>query len=312
MLKCMAELLAKCRLLVTTRSSNGNVHYYKPKTANLKHLKMPLRPDQVSCTYAKPSSRGWRLACTRRQHQHRMHGRTAAASAQHRPTVHIAMIPLEGMESIEQTLGRLYPDVLALHCMVLVSAPPEDSTSMSGVHMFDFLPLNPTDPLTMARLVSGQSAQGQLRTRVLARRPRRRCWRVGPATGSLQVVLPAQPDLNAHATTAPAAYGWPVWPVCQCKVCVVVVSSSTVFAAAWQTIAPLGTNYRVLPAAAKHSAMLAIKNIFTPADSTGIELHPGVCRKQLKRLGHSMSPTMSSSSSCTMTVAPTAASWRCA
>ena len=106
--------------------------------------------------------------------------------------VHIAMIPLEGMESIEQTLGRLYPDVLALHCMVLLSAPPEHSNSISGVHMFDFLPLTPPDPVTSARLLSGQSAQGQVRDRVLARLPRRRCWCIGPATGSLQVVLPAR------------------------------------------------------------------------------------------------------------------------
>eukprot|EP00891_Asterochloris_glomerata_P009049 jgi/Astpho2/9049/fgenesh1_pg.00133_%23_69_t len=118
-----------------------------------------------------------------------MHCSTAAASAQHRPMVHIAMIPLEGMASIEQTLGRLYPDVLALHCMVLVAAPPEDSTSISGVHMFDFLPLTPPDHVTTARLLSGRSAQGQLRNRVLARLPRRRCWCIGPATGSLQETL---------------------------------------------------------------------------------------------------------------------------
>ena len=121
-----------------------------------------------------------------------MHCSTAAASAQHRPMVHIAMIPLEGMASIEQTLGRLYPDVLALHCMVLVAAPPEDSTSISGVYMFDFLPLTPPDHVTTARLLSGRSAQGQLRNRVLARLPRRRCWCIGPATGSLQVALPAR------------------------------------------------------------------------------------------------------------------------
>ena len=181
---------------------------------------LSLKPHHKPCTYAKPSSRRWRLACIRRQHQP-----TAAASGHHRPMVHIAMIPLElaqGMDSIEQTLGRLYPDVLALHCMVLVSAPPEDSTSMSGVHMFDFLPLTPPDPLTTARLLSGQSAQGQLRKRILARLPRRRCWRVGPATGSLQVGLTAQTGLSAHVATAPAADGWPVWPVCKCTLCALV------------------------------------------------------------------------------------------
>ena len=138
--------------------------------------------------------------------------------------VHIAMVPLEGMESIEQTLGRLYPDVLALHCMVLVSAPPEDSASISGVHMFDFLPLTPPDPVTTARLLSGQYAQGQLRKRVLARLPRRRCWRIGPATGSLQVTLTAQTGLDAHVAYAPAAVSWPVWPVCKCTLCVLVTS----------------------------------------------------------------------------------------
>ena len=126
--------------------------------------------------------------------------------------VHIAMIPLEGMERIERTLGRLYPDVLALHCMVLVSAPDEDSTSFSGVQMFDFLPLTPADPVTTARLLSGHSALGQLRDRVLARLPRRRCWRIGPATGTLQVVLSAQTGLHAHVAMAPAADGWPHRP----------------------------------------------------------------------------------------------------
>lgn len=60
--------------------------------------------------------------------------------------VHVAAVPLVGpFEAAERALGRLYPDQLALHTVVILEEPDGSCTA------FDFLPLQPTLPLTVSR-----------------------------------------------------------------------------------------------------------------------------------------------------------------
>lgn len=60
--------------------------------------------------------------------------------------VHVAAVPLVGpFEVAERALGRLYPDQLALHTVVILEEPDGTCTA------FDFLPLQPTLPLTISR-----------------------------------------------------------------------------------------------------------------------------------------------------------------
>lgn len=57
----------------------------------------------------------------------------------------MAAVPLVGFEEAERRLGRLYPDQLALHTLVILEDADGSCTA------FDFLPLNPTSPLTTSR-----------------------------------------------------------------------------------------------------------------------------------------------------------------
>lgn len=60
--------------------------------------------------------------------------------------MHVAAVPLMGpFEAAERALGRLYPDQLALHTVVILKEPDGTCTA------YDFLPLQPTLPLTISR-----------------------------------------------------------------------------------------------------------------------------------------------------------------
>ena len=64
-------------------------------------------------------------------------------------SVHVAAVPLVGpFEVAERALGRLYPDQLALHTVVILEEPDGACTA------YDFLPLQPTLPLTISRYLT--------------------------------------------------------------------------------------------------------------------------------------------------------------
>ena len=72
--------------------------------------------------------------------------RQPAAQQQQTVGVHVAAVPLVGpFEAAERALGRLYPDQLALHTVVILEEPDGTCTA------YDFLPLQPTLPLTISR-----------------------------------------------------------------------------------------------------------------------------------------------------------------
>ncbi len=60
--------------------------------------------------------------------------------------VHVAAVPLVGFEAMAKRLGRLYPDQLALHTLVVLQRADGSCTA------YDFLPLQPTSPATAVRL----------------------------------------------------------------------------------------------------------------------------------------------------------------
>ncbi|GMH32434.1 hypothetical protein BSKO_00268 [Bryopsis sp. KO-2023] len=68
--------------------------------------------------------------------------------------VYVMKKPLVGWEVLEKAMGPLYPQELALHCMVLVQE------SENEMWLCDFLPIDPLNPETAVSLLSGGSAQG--------------------------------------------------------------------------------------------------------------------------------------------------------
>jgi hypothetical protein len=73
--------------------------------------------------------------------------------------VHVAAVPLVGpFEAAERALGRLYPDQLALHTVVILEDPDGTCTA------YDFLPLQPTEPLTISRWVADEVRPHDVRT----------------------------------------------------------------------------------------------------------------------------------------------------
>jgi len=66
--------------------------------------------------------------------------------------VHVATVPLVGMEAAAERLGRLHPDQLALHTLVILEHSGADVHG-SGCTVYDFLPLHPTSPVTASRRV---------------------------------------------------------------------------------------------------------------------------------------------------------------
>lgn len=98
----------------------------------------------VAC---RPSSKGPVCRCARPQQLLRCASSQPAASQQLNVSVHVAAVPLTGaFEVAERFLGRLYPDQLALHTLVILEDP-------GGCTAYDFLPLHPTSPLTTSRWV---------------------------------------------------------------------------------------------------------------------------------------------------------------
>jgi hypothetical protein len=106
--------------------------------------------------------------------------------------VYVMKTPLVGLEALGVALGAklfrrrpsssapshaapagdYYPGLLE-HAVVVIS------TADAQLLAFDFLPLNPTSPITaLALLLNG--ATSTLRCRPLRKMPRRRTWRVGP------------------------------------------------------------------------------------------------------------------------------------
>ena len=83
-------------------------------------------------------------------------------------------------------LGDRYPRRLE-HTMVVIRHRGEEA-----VTAYDFLPRDPTSPITAATLLSGGGVPGELRARPLRRLPSRRCWKVGDATPGLGAGLVPQ------------------------------------------------------------------------------------------------------------------------
>ena len=76
--------------------------------------------------------------------------------------VYRATCPLVGLEALAESLGPLYPDPAHLHHYVVLE--------MEGVVVaYDFLPADPSSPITAARLLSGGSVPGALPGRCVSR-----------------------------------------------------------------------------------------------------------------------------------------------
>jgi hypothetical protein len=115
------------------------------------------RSHGVACsnTHHQASSGGPRSIVARSRSTWRQSGsccsrgqqpQTVAQQQQQTVGVHVAAVPLVGpFEAAERALGRLYPDQLALHTVVILEESDGTCTA------YDFLPLQPTLPLTISR-----------------------------------------------------------------------------------------------------------------------------------------------------------------
>ena len=133
--------------------------------------------------------------------------------------VYVAAIPLVGLEAIGALLGDRYPDRLE-HTMVLVRHRGGDgdggaktTQQQKEVTAYDFLPIDPMNPLTAATLASGGCVPGDLRVRTLRGLPSRRCWKVGDTVPGLGLDKPpgldAQDARRRPQTTTGAGVGTP-------------------------------------------------------------------------------------------------------
>ncbi len=101
--------------------------------------------------------------------------KAAAVNQKEYPSLYIAKFPLEGFEAIEN-LPPVFSDPASVHVALIIDC------STKGVWLFDYLPENATDPLTIARIVANLNlgVPGQARSRKLSRLPNeRRCSPVG-------------------------------------------------------------------------------------------------------------------------------------
>ena len=95
--------------------------------------------------------------------------------------VFIACVPLEGMERIDGAMfGERGGPAGTSHWMVLVRHAGDEHAAV-----YDFLPKTPKSPFTAAKLLSGNSVEGVVRSRRLAGVPGRRCCRVGGTRAGL-------------------------------------------------------------------------------------------------------------------------------
>lgn len=100
----------------------------------------------------------WTPRCQPLQQRRRRQRASVAAAAQATAgRVYRATCPLVGLEALAESLGPLYPDPAHLHHYVVLE------TAGGNVVAYDFLPADPTSPLTAARLLSGGSVPGELR-----------------------------------------------------------------------------------------------------------------------------------------------------
>jgi hypothetical protein len=88
--------------------------------------------------------------------------------------VYVAKLPLVGLEALD-ALPALAAAPAALHEMVVLRTAGGDTWA------YDFVPENPTDPGTIARLLAGRAVRGVARTRQLRAVPARRCRLLGDA-----------------------------------------------------------------------------------------------------------------------------------
>ena len=97
---------------------------------------------------------------------------TLRPQAQQRAQLYLLALPLVGLEAIDPALPR----VAAVHRALALSQQGQ------GYALWDFLPAQPTSPLTAAALLAGSSVPGVTRRRPLARLPPRRAAFLGVAT----------------------------------------------------------------------------------------------------------------------------------
>eukprot|EP00195_Chlamydomonas_chlamydogama_P014927 CAMPEP_0202908932 /NCGR_PEP_ID=MMETSP1392-20130828/47674_1 /ASSEMBLY_ACC=CAM_ASM_000868 /TAXON_ID=225041 /ORGANISM="Chlamydomonas chlamydogama, Strain SAG 11-48b" /LENGTH=140 /DNA_ID=CAMNT_0049598479 /DNA_START=71 /DNA_END=490 /DNA_ORIENTATION=- len=87
-------------------------------------------------------------------------------------------MPLMGWETIVDKLPDLVSNKLQLHAFVALGC---EQTEQCWV--LDFLPADPTSPVTAAKLLTGGAVQGQFRSKVL------KGWIRGPSIRTRQVAL---------------------------------------------------------------------------------------------------------------------------
>ena len=109
-------------------------------------------------------------------------------------SVYLLHMPLIGFEQLDSLFPEHIGDLAALHVAVVIEASKiRDETHIDGVSndectgnkggegawFFDFLPDNPTSPMTAVQLLTGQSVKGKTRTRHLKNVPTQRCSYIG-------------------------------------------------------------------------------------------------------------------------------------
>ena len=108
-------------------------------------------------------------------------GTTRSDASEAAADVFIARVPLEGMERIDGAVfGERGGPAGTSHWMVLVRHAGDEHAAV-----YDFLPKAPKSPITAAKLLSGNSVEGVVRSRRLAGVPGRRCCRVGGTRAGL-------------------------------------------------------------------------------------------------------------------------------
>lgn len=86
-------------------------------------------------------------------------------------SVYIVSYPLVGLENIIDALPPFLSDPASLHQAVVVHAPRLDTSTW----LFDFIPLNPTDPRVISQLIALRPCPAQARVQCLKRVPSKRC-----------------------------------------------------------------------------------------------------------------------------------------
>eukprot|EP00884_Botryococcus_braunii_P004919 jgi/Botrbrau1/14428/Bobra.0014s0075.2 len=107
------------------------------------------------------------------------------------PVVYVVSTPMVGMEGLEamcKAMKMEFPELAALHSVVVV----QDSEEQVW-RAWDFLPNDPLSPLTAAALLSGGSVGAQVRERLINYLPSSRRLCLGPT--SMDQASPGSPNL---------------------------------------------------------------------------------------------------------------------